>query len=275
MAVVLVTGASSGIGQATAIAFARQGDLVFGSVRDEPGADRLASAATQHGEAVRPIRFDVTDDASVRAGVQAVLAECGGIDVLVNNAGIGFFGPIETTTDEQWHQIFDVNVVGVARVTRAVLPAMRAAGLGTIVNVSSVNGKIVGAFGGPYGASKFALEALSEALLFEVEPFGIRVALVEPGQFDTPIFGKELATPLRDSVYVGREQRLRESLPEPGAAADPFEAAEVIVDAASGRRAGFRHPAGADAESMLHARANVSDDEWLDIVRKFIARRGS
>jgi NAD(P)-dependent dehydrogenase (short-subunit alcohol dehydrogenase family) len=270
MSVVLVTGASSGIGLATSIAFATLGDRVFGSVRDGRGASRLLAAATDHDVVVTPVEFDVTDDNAVRRGVASVMAEAGRIDVLVNNAGVGHFGPIETTTDEQWRAIFEVNVFGVARVCRAVLPAMREAHSGVIVNVTSINGKIAGAFGGPYSASKFALEALSESMLFEVEPYGVRVVVVEPGQFDTPIFDKGRAVPLVDSVYAEREARFRSRLPEPGAAADPQVAAEVIVAAATGSRNGFRHEAGSDAEFLLAARANATDDEWLELVRSFM-----
>ena len=270
MSVVLVTGASSGIGLATSIAFAKRGDRVFGSVRDDQGAGRLLAAASDHNVRTTAIQFDVTHDDEVRRGVASVIAEAGRIDVLVNNAGVGHFGPIETTTDEQWCAIFEVNVFGVARVCRAVLPAMREARSGVIVNVSSINGKIAGSFGGPYCASKFALEALSESLLFEVEPFGVRVVVVEPGQFDTPIFDKGRAVPLVDSVYTERETRFRSNLPEPGAARDPTVAAEVIVAAADGTRSGFRYPAGSDAEFLLAARAKATDDEWLELVRSFI-----
>ncbi|MET0662825.1 MAG: SDR family oxidoreductase [Ilumatobacteraceae bacterium] len=270
MSVVLVTGASSGIGLATAIAFAKRGDRVFGSVRDDRGAGSLRAAATEHEVLTSAVQFDLTNDDQVQRGVASILAEAGRIDVVVNNAGVGHFGPIETTTDEQWRILFEVNVLGVARVCRAVLPAMREAGSGVIVNISSINGKITGSFGGPYAASKFALEALSESLLFEVEPFGIRVVVVEPGQFDTSIFDKGRARPLVDSVYSERETRFRSRLPEPGVAADPFVAADVIVAAAYGSRPGFRHPAGSDAEFLLAARAKANDDEWLELVRSFI-----
>jgi len=270
VSVVLVTGASSGIGLAASIAFAKRGDRVFGSVRDSRGEGCLLAASREHDVVTTAVHFDVTNDNEVRRGVASVLAEAGRIDVLVNNAGVGHFGPIETTTDEQWRAVFEVNVFGVARVCRAVLPAMREAQSGVIVNISSINGKITGSFGGTYAASKFALEALSEALLFEVEPYGVRVIVVEPGQFDTPIFDKGRALPLIGSVYTEREKVFRSKLPANGVAADPFVAADVIVAAAYGSRTGFRHAAGSDAEYLLAARANANDEEWLELVRSFI-----
>jgi NAD(P)-dependent dehydrogenase (short-subunit alcohol dehydrogenase family) len=272
-AVVLVTGASSGIGLATAVAFARRGDRVFASVRDGRGREAVQEAATTGGLKIDVVTLDVTDTDSIEAAVAAIVAATGRIDVLVNNAGIAHVGAIETTPDEVWRSLLDVNLLGPVRMLRAVLPGMREAGSGTIVNVSSVNGRAPAAFGAVYSATKFALEAVSEALVFEVEPFGIRVVVVEPGQFDTAVFPKMQAATTVDpsSPYADREAKLlAASLPGKDGAADPAGAADVIVAAATGERPGFRHPAGVDAESILGARARASDDEWLQIVRDFL-----
>lgn len=274
-AAVLVTGASSGIGLATAVAFARKGDRVFGSVRNGDGARALRSAAAEAGVAVEPVTFDVTDDASVQEAVAGIAERVTGIGVLVNNAGISYLGALETTPDATWRELFEVNVLGLIRVTRAVLPHMRAAGSGVIVNVTSANGKVPAVYGGAYSATKFAVEGLSESLLFEVEPFGIDVVVVEPGQFDTPIFEKMQKAANVDpaSPYAAAEARLlAASLPAPGQGGDPNLAAEVIVSAARAEREGFRHPAGADAEALLAARASAAgDDAWLDLVRGRLA----
>src|SRR5204863_2858778 len=141
--------------------------------------------------------------------------------------------------DAVWRELFEVNVLGTVRMVRAVLPAMRANQHGTIVNVTSANGRVPPAFGGAYSATKFAVEGLSESLLFEVEPFGVRVVIVEPGQFDTAIFGKMAADAEARldpaSPYAEREAALlRASLPGAGGAPDPALAAEVIVAAAKG-----------------------------------------
>jgi NAD(P)-dependent dehydrogenase (short-subunit alcohol dehydrogenase family) len=261
----LVTGASSGIGLAAACAFGAAGDRVFGSVRDHDGAAGLVAA----GYGCEPVYFDVTDEDAVRRGVAGVLDLAGRIDVLVNNAGIARSGPVETTADEDWRQSFEVNVMGAVRVTRAVLPAMRSAGAGVIINVSSFNGRFAVPFMGAYSASKFALEAVSEALRLEVEAFGIRVVVVEPGQFDTPIFDKlrARAGPDLSSPYAGRELASRRSSPGPGDAASPAIAANVIVAAAHGERPGFRLPAGDDAALYLETRARTTDDEWFELVK--------
>ena len=185
--VVLVTGASSGIGLATAAAFARRGDRVFATVRDGRGREAVGAAAVAGGAPIEAVTLDVTDGASCGAAVEAVLAAAGRIDVLVNNAGISHLGAIETTPDDVWRRLFEVNVLGPVRMARAVLPAMRAARRGTIVNVSSANGRAPAIFGAAYSGTKAALDVVSEVLLHEVEPFGIRVVVVAPGQFDTPI----------------------------------------------------------------------------------------
>ena len=275
--VVLVTGAGSGIGLATATAFAQRGDRVYASVRDGRGREAIQEAGVAAGVPIESVTFDVTDGAAIQAAVDRIVAAAGRIDVLVNNAGISRVGAIETTPDEAWRELFEVNVLGPVRLLRAVLPIMRAAGSGTIVNVSSANGRAPAAFGAAYSATKASLDVVSEALLHEVEPFGIRVVVVAPGQFDTPIFAKLQAAAKASfdpsSPYADREAKLLEaSLPgATGApAADPAVAAAVIVAAATGEREGFRHAAGADAERILDARANATDDEWVDIVRSFL-----
>ena len=275
--VVLVTGASSGIGLATATAFAQRGDRVFASVRDGRGREAVERAAVAAGAPIATVTFDVTDAASISGAVDAILGATGRLDVLVNNAGISHVGAIETTPDEVWRRLHEVNVLGPVRMVRAVLRAMRAAGSGTIVNVSSVNGRAPAAFGAAYSATKAALDAMSEVLLHELEPFGIRVVVVAPGQFDTAIFGKlqaDLAATIDpSSPYAERERALLEaSMPGAGGttASDPALAAEVIVAAATGARPGFRHAAGPDAERILGARASATDDEWVDIVRSFL-----
>ena len=275
--VVLVTGASSGIGLATATAFAQRGDRVYASVRDGRGREAVQQAAVAAGAPIETVTFDVTDEAAIGAAVDGIVASAGRIDVLVNNAGISRVGAIESTPDDAWRALFEVNVLGPVRLLRAVLPVMRQAGSGTIVNVSSANGRAPAAFGAPYSATKAALDVVSEALLHEVEPFGIRVVVVAPGQFDTAIFGKLQAEASASfdpsSPYAERERKLLDaSLPGAGGvpAADPSVAAAVIVAAATGERPGFRHAAGADAERILGARANATDDEWVELVRDFL-----
>lgn len=177
--VVLVTGGSSGIGAACARRLAERGHRVYGTSR------RPAEAPAGAARAFTLLPMDVTDAASVQAAVDRVLAEAGRIDVVVNNAGIGYAGAVEDTSLAEARATFETNFFGALRVCKAVLPAMRAQGAGLIVNVSSIGGLMGLPYQGLYSASKYALEGLSEALRIEVRPFGVRVVLVEPGDIRT------------------------------------------------------------------------------------------
>ena len=176
--VVLITGASTGIGRATAKLLASKGYQVYGGVRSPERVEPLPG--------VELVRVDVRDDASVAAGVEAVLRKAGRIDVLVNNAGYNLVGAVEETSIEQAQALFDTNVFGVLRMMRAVLPAMRRERSGLIINVSSVLGFLPAPFMGLYASSKHAVEGLSESLDHEVRGLGIRVTLVEPSFTNTP-----------------------------------------------------------------------------------------
>ncbi len=174
--VVLITGASSGIGQACARRLARRGYQVFGtSRRPQAGAEGPFEM----------IAMDVADETSVRQGVATVLAQAGSLDAVVNNAGFGFGGAVEDTSIDEAREIFETNFFGMLRVCAAVLPHMRERRAGFIVNVSSLGGLIALPFQGMYSATKFAMEASSEALRMEVRPFGIHVVLIEPGDTRT------------------------------------------------------------------------------------------
>jgi NAD(P)-dependent dehydrogenase (short-subunit alcohol dehydrogenase family) len=209
MRIVLITGCSTGIGLATARHLASRGDRVYATARNPEAAARLVEARDAVAN-IRTLALDVTDDASVQAAARTVLDAEGRIDVLVNNAGIGAFGTFEFVDEAVARATFETNFWGVMRVTRAVLPAMRAQRSGVIVNVSSVAGRVAGPAMGVYPASKFALEAASEALAREVYSFGIRVAIIEPGFVVTPILDKGLDTLTLDpaSPYADVERRV-------------------------------------------------------------------
>ena len=183
---VLITGASSGIGRACALRLARRGDTVFGTTRRSVDAveDELQSLLPG-SRRIHLLTMDVQDEASVTSAVGEVLGRAGRLDAVVNNAGVGIAGAVEETADEEALSILNTNLLGVLRVCRAALPAMRTQGGGTIVNISSIAGRIGLPYQGLYSATKFALEGLTEALRMEVRPFGIRVALVEPGDVHT------------------------------------------------------------------------------------------
>ena len=177
--VILLTGASSGIGYDTAIALAKQGHKVYAAARRVERMEPLR----QYG--ITPLRMDVTDEQSMQQGVQTILSNEGHIDVLINNAGYGYFGAIENVPMDDARNQLEVNIFGLARLCQLVLPSMRAQHSGRIINTSSVAGKSVLYYGGWYHVSKYAVEAFSDALRMELKPFGIDVVIIEPGAIKT------------------------------------------------------------------------------------------
>lgn len=269
MAFVLVTGCSSGFGKLTALTFARQGHTVFATMRDVAKAGPMAEVAGEEGLDVRVLQLDVTDPVSVTRAVADAEAVAGGaLDVVVNNAGIELRGPVEACSDEEIAAQFDTNVFGVVRVVRAALPAMRERRSGAIVNVSSIAGLVARPFGGIYSASKHALEAISEALHHELRPFGIRVAVVEPGQFETALLANATVAAAfgPDSPYRDASDRfdvaVRGLVPD-GRPAPAEVVAETIVNVAFDASAGLRHLVGADADLVMSVRRS-GDFEHFD-----------
>ncbi len=196
---ILITGASSGIGEACAVHLAHKGFRVYAAARR---VEKLRELEGLAGGRIAPLALDVTDDASVES-VMARIAEDGAtLFGLVNNAGISVMGPIEETPLEEWRRQYETNVFGLVRVTQAVLPQMRAAGRGRIVNIGSVTGRIAMPFQGVYASSKHAIEGLTDALRREVEPHGLKVSLVRPGFINTP-FGHQEQEQLQNHVDAG------------------------------------------------------------------------
>ncbi|MCC6294999.1 MAG: SDR family oxidoreductase [Bryobacterales bacterium] len=262
MRAILITGCSSGIGLETARHFGRRGWRVFAGARSPGTADELRSASAELG--LRVVRVDVTLDESVAACVREVMSEAGRVDVLVNNAGIGGGGPVELASLERGHATFETNYFGPVRMMKAVLPHMREQGGGAIVNVSSLAGRVALAGHGHYAASKWALEAATECVASEVRPFGIRVALIEPGVVRTPIFAKS-STPL--TAYAPYERAVRRlwalfsrQLESP---AQPGDVAAAIEHAVETGEPKLRYLVGEDARVLMRARATVSDEEWV------------
>lgn len=207
MTVTVVTGANSGIGRATAVHLAARGHTVYGTMRDLGKGDKLDSLADKAGATVHPVELDVSDDESVRAGMASILDAEGQVDVLVNNAGVGMNAVVEDVDIEEAKAVFDVNYFGVIRCTQAVLPSMRAQRSGTIVNVSSVAGRVAAIAQVVYASSKWAVECLSENLAQELAPWDIRVRLIEPGVTRTALLAKH--TELHeDSDYADAYRRM-------------------------------------------------------------------
>jgi NAD(P)-dependent dehydrogenase (short-subunit alcohol dehydrogenase family) len=268
MSVVLVTGTSSGIGLATALHFARQGHDVWAGLRNPAAATELREAVARDRLPVHPLALDVDDTASVQRAVDEVHRTAGRIDVLVNNAGIGGGGPIEEAPVDWAQTMFQTNYFGVVRVIQAVLPGMRRRRDGAIVNISSIAGRLAIAGHGHYSAVKHALEAMSEALAQEVQGFGIRVAIVEPGVVVTPIFSKarrfaDPASPYADHVrrlLLFYQQQMKQ-------AAQPDDAARVIYEAATTDTPRLRWLVGEDARLLVEGRRRLSDEEYVASAR--------
>ena len=268
--IIIITGASSGIGFDAAQALSRQGHKVYAAAR------RVELMEPLHALGVVPLRMDVTDETSMQEGVRMVLEAEGRIDVLINNAGYGYFGAIETTPMEDARRQLEVNIFGLARLCQLVLPAMRAQGSGRIVNTSSIAGKVVLQFGGWYNISKYSVEAFSDALRMEVKPFGIDVCIIEPGGIHTD-WGLIAAWHLREnaagSVYEGaalREASLLEFAYSGRWLSSPAGVTRAILRAVNRRhpRTRYRIGLGAHMMPLLHA---VLPARWWDaLVRRFL-----
>jgi NAD(P)-dependent dehydrogenase (short-subunit alcohol dehydrogenase family) len=225
---ILITGASSGIGRATALYFAQKGWNVAATMRDP----RKPDAALHHPQ-ISVSALDVTDADSIARAVEETLARYKKIDVLLNNAGYALFGPIEASDSGQIQQQFATNFFGLIKVTQQVIPAMRAAGEGLILNVSSIVGRLALPYAPSYVATKFAVEGLSESMRYELDPFHIRVKLIEPGSILTE-FGKGSMQVASSELYrVSMEKFLGVFTKSNARAASPEDVAKVIYRAAN------------------------------------------
>jgi NAD(P)-dependent dehydrogenase (short-subunit alcohol dehydrogenase family) len=268
---VLVTGASTGIGRATAEHLDREGWRVFAGVRKEADADLLREAGS---ERLAPLILDVTAADQIAVAAERIEADVGkaGLDGLVNNAGIGLLGPLETLPIEDFKRTVEVNLIAQVAVTQALLPQVRAA-CGRIVFVSSVGGRMAMPFGSPYHAAKFGLEAVADSLRRELRPWGIGVAVIEPGSIDTPIWARanraaeEIAarTPAaQEDLYGSMLERFDAAVGRTASRGIPPErAARTIARALSSRRPRTRYPVGTDAHMQMLA-ARFLPDRLLD-----------
>ena len=250
--VILITGASSGIGEAAALALAERGASVIGAARR---IDRLEALRPK---GVQPQAVDVGDDDSMVALVDAVMTEHGRIDVLVNNAGYSVFGAVEDVPMDVARRQLEVNVIGLARMSQLVLPHMRAAGSGRVINVASVAGHVSEPLGGWYHASKYAVEALSDAMRMELAPHGVKVSIIEPGAIRTEfgdIASQSLATYSGDGAYATQARRLAKAHEEMfgSQAAEASVVADAIVHAATAARPKVRYQVPLSAKALVAA----------------------
>ncbi|KIC94869.1 SDR family oxidoreductase [Flavihumibacter solisilvae] len=263
MANVLITGASRGIGMAAALTLARAGHKVQATMRNPSGSPELSKIASQESLPIIISEMDVDSDVSVDVRISTILRENQHIDVLINNAGIEERGTMEELEMDRFRAVMETNYFGPVRCIKAVLPHMRERRNGLIINIASVAGKISCSPLGPYSASKFALEAISESLAQEVKPFNIRVAIVEPGIIDTAM-SRGIADHFRETAYPTSERfsnLFRAALENPSSTS---YVSEKILEIIQSKDWKLRHPAGPDAEPFLQWRLSMSDEEWVD-----------
>jgi NAD(P)-dependent dehydrogenase (short-subunit alcohol dehydrogenase family) len=274
LSVAVVTGSSSGIGLAASLALAKNGYLTYATMRNLAKQDSIQSAAEKQHLPIRTVQLDVTDKNSVKNAIQSILSESGRIDLLVNNAGYGLTGAFEDIGMDEIKSLYETNVFGVILVTQAVLPIMRKQGSGRIINISSGAGRIGFPGSSAYVSSKFALEGLTESMAFEVEQFGIKTVLVEPGFIRTN-FAENIVTAKKaqdpNSPYSqmmmqmkssSHRRRMIENAP------DADLVASVIVEAATAREPNLRYLAGKDVQQMVAAKKSMSDEEFQKMIRQ-------
>lgn len=251
----LITGASSGIGRAAAALLSERGYTVIGTSRRLERLAGMFEDAEERGARVFGVELDVNSEESVASVMPGLREQFGGVHALVNNAGFGMWGPVESVSDAELKAQFEANFFGAARMIRAVLPDMISRRAGRIVNISSVLGRMGTPFNGAYVASKHALEGLSESLRAEVKPFGIHVCLVQPGLFATDFQKNQIRAARADDPNPAYAPYIRKYDANHGKfdrlAGDPVRVARVIEKTITARRPSFRHPVGADARAGM------------------------
>ena len=285
--VAIVTGSSSGIGFETALLLARNGFHTYASMRNLDKSKKIAEIANRENLSLQVVELDVNDDRSVKEAIGKIETEQETVNVLVNNAGYLLIGPLEELFIEEFKEQFETNFFGVIRVIKAVLPIMRRqrkeGGGGTIVNISSIAGRIGLPLNSPYVSSKFALEGLSESIAYELEQFGIKVVLIEPGVIKTSVannlkIGKRVAdnisSNLSNSPYADMTQKRITALKsrfEDGLA--PTEVAKVILKAVKSENPDLRYVVGEDAFKLMDIRKNFSDKDFRRLVMERILHK--
>jgi NAD(P)-dependent dehydrogenase (short-subunit alcohol dehydrogenase family) len=271
--VAIVTGSSTGIGYETSLALARDGFLTYATMRNVNKAENIKSIATKESLPLHVKQLDVTDDISVKNAVQAISSETGGrIDALINNAGYGLNGALEDLSIDEIKAQYETNFFGLIRVTQAVLPTMRRQKSGTIVNISSGAGRFGFPSGSAYVSTKFAIEGLSESMSYELEPFGIKVVIVEPGVIRTN-FGNGLVVAKKsqdpNSPYSMMMKKIANAFEQMTKnASSPDLVANVVLNAVKDENPNLRYLAGNDVEQWLGAKKNMSDEEFYKMMNQ-------
>jgi short-subunit dehydrogenase len=264
--VAIVTGSSSGIGYETSLLLARNQIKTYATMRNMSKSEELIKIASEENLQLNVAQLDVNDDLSVNKAIDKIVKDNDSIDVLVNNAGYDLFGPLEESSLEEIKQQFETNFFGVIRTTKAVIPTMRKQGKGTIINVSSVGGKVgLLPFLTAYHASKFAIEGFTESLRQELDDFNINIILIEPGYvssgfLDNSKYAKGFDS--NKSPYAKKVQQVFQGFESITAySSHPSKVAQTILDVLNSPNPELRYPVGKDADSIFKTRAELSDKE--------------
>jgi len=264
MASVLITGTSTGIGLATALTLGRAGHTVYATMRDPSRAPELAEKTAQEKLPIKISVMDVDSDTSVKSAIANIQKDAGQIDVLVNNAGVERNGSVEELPLSEFRAVMETNYFGPIRCTQALVPHMRQRKSGCIINIASVAGHISCTPLAPYTSSKFALEALSEALAGEMKTFNVRVAIVEPGIIDTPM-ARRLEQPAPKSSYTQQTRFANLFAASLKNSAQPSLVADKVREIIESGTWQLRHPVGPDALPFLGWRKSMTDEEWVEL----------
>lgn len=267
---VLVTGCSSGIGLATCHVLSRNNFMTYGTVRNLSKAKKIQDLINRENLSLKILRLDVNDNQSIKLAVKKILTDTGRIDVLINNAGYGMFGPVEEITTQEVKKQFETNFFGTIRLIKAIVPIMRKQANGTIVNISSMVGRFGVPLNSAYVSSKFAVEGLSESISFELEEFGIRVIVIEPGVVKSDFFhnvkvkGMNLESPyhkLMERRVNFLDKAMKNSL------TSSYDVADTILEALNSKDPKFRYVIGNDATNSLRMRNSLSDRKFMEWIR--------
>ena len=270
--VAVVTGSSSGIGFETSLTLARSGFLTYATMRNLGKGATIKSVAAEEGLPIHVVQLNVTEERSINDAIHSIKSDVGKIDVLVNNAGYGLNGAFEDLAMEEIKAQYDTNLFGVIRVTQAVLPIMRKQKSGIIVNISSGAGRFGYPGGSAYVSTKFAIEGLSESMAYELEPFGIRVVLVEPGVIKTNFVNSMVAAKKSqdpNSPYAQLMQNVATSFQhmiEGGSSTDVV--AKVVLKAVTSENPTLRYLAGKDVETWIEGKKSMADEEFYKMMKE-------
>ena len=268
--VALVTGSSRNIGFVTSTTLARNGFLTYASMRNLDKEKEIRLVVDKEKIPLKTIQLDVTDSNSVDNAIKSIMEQSGRIDVLVNNAGYGLVGAFEELGIEEIKQQYETNLFGVIRVTQAVLPIMRKQKSGIIVNMSSGAGRFGYPNGSAYVSTKFALEGLSESIAYEVEPFGIKIVLVEPGfvrtNFSNVVAKKSQST---NSQYSKMTEKMAASIDQMKVnSSSPELVANVVLEIVTNKNPNLRYLAGKDVEQWMEQKKNMSDKQFFSMIKQ-------